>query len=112
MKTTLAIADFTDIAARSDAAAALLRSMAHPARLQILCLLNGGELSVGEINARVALSQSALSQHLALLREQQLVTTRREDQNILYSVPPGPALQVLAGLHAAFCKPADHERRP
>ena len=63
---------------RADEASALLKVLANGQRLRILCLLVDGERSVGEINASVALSQSALSQHLARLREEGLVTTRRE----------------------------------
>src|SRR3546814_8126821 len=76
-------------------AAALLKALANESRLMILCLLADGERSVGEINAMVDLSQSALSQHLAVLREEALVQTRREAQSVYYSLMPGPALAVI-----------------
>ncbi|MDT8893655.1 metalloregulator ArsR/SmtB family transcription factor [Halomonas sp. I1] len=69
-----------------DQASALLKAMANDNRLRILCLLAGTELSVTELNQRLALSQSALSQHLAILRREELVTTRRASQTIYYSL--------------------------
>lgn len=91
---------------RADAAAALLRTLGNPQRLRILCLLVDGERSVGEINAFVPLSQSALSQHLAVLREQDLVSTRRQAQTIFYRLREGPALAILHTLHEQFCQTA------
>ncbi len=87
-------------------AAQLLKALANERRLQVLCLLAGGERSVGEINALLELSQSALSQHLAVLREEGLVATRREAQSIFYSLAPGPAAAVMETLHAIYCAPA------
>jgi len=84
------------------AAAALLKSIANPHRLAILCVLGEGEVSVGELNGRIELAQSALSQHLAVLREQGLVATRRDGQAIYYSVLPGPAADVIHVLHQHF----------
>ena len=92
-------------------AARLLKALANDHRLMILCLLVGGEKSVGEINERVALSQPALSQHLALLREDGLVTTRREAQSIYYGLAPGPAERVIEALHSIYCSPAAASRR-
>ncbi len=89
----------------ASAAASLLRSLANPNRLMILCTLTGEELSVGALNERVPLSQSALSQHLAVLREEGLVTTRREAQTVYYNVPDGPALRILDVLYDAYCGP-------
>lgn len=100
-----------DMAAHAGAAARLLRAMANPYRLQILCVLGEGELSVGALNARIPLSQSALSQHLAVLRDDGLVATRRESQNIHYRVHPGPALDVIKVLHGHFCSTARPRRR-
>ena len=85
------------------AAANLLKVLANPRRLQLLCVLGDDELSVGMLNARVPLSQSALSQHLALLRAEDLVQTRRESQTIFYRVTPGPALDVIHVLYNHFC---------
>jgi DNA-binding transcriptional ArsR family regulator len=85
-------------------AAALLRALANEQRLIVLCNLSAGELSVGELNASLPLSQSALSQHLAVLRESGVVTTRREAQTVYYSLVPGPAAKVVATLHGIYCK--------
>jgi DNA-binding transcriptional ArsR family regulator len=86
-------------------AAALLRALGNEQRLCILCSLLEGPLSVGQINERVDLSQSALSQHLAVLRENQLVETERQSQTIYYSLPQGPARKVLALLQGIYCPP-------
>ena len=87
-------------------AAGFLKALANDQRLLILCSLLGGPMSVGDINERVRLSQSALSQHLGVLREAGLVTTTRQSQTIYYALAPGPALQIMEVLYAAFCEPA------
>ena len=84
----------------------LMRTLANRHRLMILCALVNGELSVGEINAMVPLSQSALSQHLAVMRSEGLVQTRRDGLTIHYSVSDGPALRILKVLHDTFCSAA------
>jgi ArsR family transcriptional regulator len=85
-------------------AAELLKAMANGPRLLVLChLAESGELSVGNLATRVGLGQSALSQHLAKLREQNLVTTRKAAQTVFYSIRDPKALQVLALLHDLFC---------
>jgi DNA-binding transcriptional ArsR family regulator len=91
------------MAQHAQEAAALLRALAHPARLLVLCRLVQGETSVGELQPLIGLSMSALSQHLAVLREMELVTTRRESQTIYYSLSEGPAVGVLEALYAAYC---------
>ena len=87
-------------------AAQLLKALGNEQRLLVLCNLLAGPLSVGELNERVDLSQSALSQHLALLREAGLVDTRREAQTIYYSLPPGPVTRVKAVLQDIYCNAA------
>lgn len=84
-------------------AARLLKALGNEKRLQLLCLLVEGERSVGELNTRLDLSQSALSQHLALLRGDGLVETRREAQTVYYSLAPGPAQRLLETLHGIYC---------
>jgi len=81
----------------------LLKALANESRLMILCNLAGGEMTVGELNTHVDLSQSALSQHLALLRRDGLVQTRRQAQTIHYSLSEGPAQQVIGVLHDIYC---------
>jgi DNA-binding transcriptional ArsR family regulator len=87
-------------------AARLLRVLANETRLLILCLLSDGERSVGELNEEVDLSQSALSQHLAVLRAENLVQTRRAGQTIFYALTDGPAVAIIERLHAIYCRPA------
>ncbi|HEY9217858.1 MAG TPA: metalloregulator ArsR/SmtB family transcription factor [Phenylobacterium sp.] len=89
-------APLIDLEDAAEEAAELLRLLANPHRLQVLCALRTGELSVGEIAARVGLSHSALSQHLAKLRADQVVGTRRQGQAIFYRVVDDEVLSVLA----------------
>jgi DNA-binding transcriptional ArsR family regulator len=91
-------------------AAQLLKALANEQRLHILCNLLDGPLSVGELNQRLDLSQSALSQHLALLREMDLLDTRREAQTIFYSLPDGPVVQIMALLQDIYCPPEPDTR--
>jgi DNA-binding transcriptional ArsR family regulator len=84
-------------------AARFMKALGNEQRLLILCNLLEQPLSVSEINERVQLSQSALSQHLALLREQGMVETRREAQSIYYSLPPGAVTRIMAVLQEIFC---------
>jgi len=93
-----------DMRPHASRAAELLRALANEQRLMILCHLSQGPLSVGELNERVPLSQSALSQHLAVLREQGVVRTERESQTIWYSLPPGLVTRIIGLLHAEFCE--------
>lgn len=84
-------------------ASGLLKAMSNEHRLLILCQLEGGEKSVGELVRLVGLSQSALSQHLARLRRDSLVRTRREAQTIFYSVASREALVLLEQLQLLYC---------
>jgi len=92
-----------DMAQHARAAANLLKALANENRLMILCTLMAGELSVGELNARIPLSQSALSQHLAGLREAGLVSTRKESQTVYYRLEGTEATQVIAVLQSIYC---------
>lgn len=89
--------------ARAEEAAELLKAISNPQRLRVMCILIDGEKTVGELNAQIELSQSALSQHLAVLRDGGLVRTRRESQNVFYSVADGPVHRVIQALHDAYC---------
>ena len=79
-------ADPVVMAGGAEEAARILRAMANENRLMVLCCLGRGELSVSELLERIPLSQSALSQHLAMLRKEGVVDTRREAQAIYYRV--------------------------
>lgn len=97
--------DLTVFEESAGRAAALLRLLGNEKRLMVLCQLVDGELSVGALQARIGLSQSALSQHLALLREQGIVATRRESQTIHYRIADVAALRVIETLAELFCPP-------
>jgi DNA-binding transcriptional ArsR family regulator len=94
-----------DLTARSAEAAALLKAMSNPYRLRILCELQQGERSVTALEKAVGLSQSALSQHLAKLRESKVVATRREAQTIYYRVADPRAERLLRLMYELFCAP-------
>jgi DNA-binding transcriptional ArsR family regulator len=81
----------------------LLKAMANPTRLMVLCQIADGEKSVGELERAIGLSQSGLSQHLAVLRSKDLVTTRRDAQTIYYSLSSQEAGAVMATLYQVFC---------
>lgn len=92
-----------EMTAHAGEASNLLRAMASEHRLMVLCSLVQGEKSVSELMARVPLAQSALSQHLAVLRRERLVTARRDGQTVYYAIKDGPALQVIRVLYESFC---------
>jgi DNA-binding transcriptional ArsR family regulator len=81
----------------------LLRALSNENRLMLLCLLFEGEKSVGELNDSLPLSQSALSQHLAVLREEGMVRPRRAGQNVYYGLASPAARRVIETLHALYC---------
>ena len=89
---------------RADHVSARLALIANPRRLLILCELAKGERSVGALQRAVGLSQSALSQHLAKLREAGMVDTRREGQTIHYRISDPDVQVLMAALYEAFCK--------
>lgn len=84
-------------------AAKLMKALGNESRLLILCHLDNRELSVSELNRCLDLSQSALSQHLAVLRKDGLVKTRRESQTIFYSLEGDTAKRIIHTLHDMFC---------
>ncbi|MBP2314073.1 ArsR/SmtB family transcription factor [Azospirillum soli] len=97
--------NIADLQSNARRASTLLKAMSNERRLLILCYLTEGEKSVGELEELVDLSQSALSQHLARLRRDKLVRTRRSAQNIYYSLNGHEAQTVMATLHGLFCAP-------
>ncbi len=88
---------------RAGEAAEMLRALAHEARLRVLCELVEGERSAGALVAASGLSQSALSQHLAKLRDENLVATRREAQTIYYRLKDANAARLLNTLYEIYC---------
>ena len=95
--------DFDAMQRNAADAVNLLKGLANESRLMIMCVLSEGEISVGQLNQRIHLSQSALSQHLAVLREQGLVQTRRESQTIYYRLADSAAMNVIELLHEVYC---------
>ncbi|HAH09288.1 MAG TPA: ArsR family transcriptional regulator [Alphaproteobacteria bacterium] len=84
-------------------AAGMLKALSNERRLMVLCQLGAGELSVGALQDRLDLSQSALSQHLAVLREEGIVTTRRDGQTIFYRIADPNAVKIIETLASIYC---------
>lgn len=101
---TISAKDLKLMRKHAGAAAAMMAALSHEARLRVLCDLVGGERMAGELVEHSGLSQSALSQHLARLREEGLVATRRKGQAIFYSIADPNAARILAVLHDIYCK--------
>ena len=99
-------ARMAELQANALRAAGLLKSMSNPARLVILCQLAEGERSVGELERAVGLSQSGISQHLAVLRRGDVVSSRRVGQTVLYSLASRDVRILMATLHDVFCRKA------
>lgn len=97
--------DLSQLEAQADRAASRLGLMANPKRLLILCRLAEGEASVTELQRVTELGQSALSQHLARLREAGVVSTRRQAQSIFYSLADPETRALMAALYDVFCAP-------
>lgn len=94
------------MAGKAEEAAQFLRLLAHDARLLVLCaLVEAGEAPAGRLVEISGLSQSALSQHLALLRDQGLVRTRREGVSVIYAIADPKVAALLTTLHGLFCGP-------
>ncbi len=83
----------------------LLKALANPHRLLIICQLLDGECSVGELAAFLGIRDSTVSQHLALLRKDGLVSARRDGQTIWYAISSAPAREVLSALYRIYCGP-------
>jgi ArsR family transcriptional regulator, virulence genes transcriptional regulator len=99
-----------DLQLKAGAAESLLKAMASRPRLMILCELLKGERTVTALHETVGLSMSAISQHLARLREDKLVSTRRESQAIYYSLADDGATRMLEMLYQIFCEPPSERR--
>lgn len=91
---------------RAAAAATFLKALSHEGRLMILCHLNSGEKSVTELEQLLALRQAAVSQQLARLRSDGLVSTRREGKAIFYAIHDPKVRQTIALVYEMFCKSA------
>lgn len=94
---------FAGMETKLDQASQLLKAMASPNRLMLLCMLAEGEKSVSELAEKLNLRQSTVSQHLARLRLDQLVTARREGQSIYYRIADRTAEKVIQILYNTYC---------
>jgi DNA-binding transcriptional ArsR family regulator len=103
MKNTPVLLDPVAFEAKAELAASLLKAMSNPHRLMILCRLGASEASVSELQSDSGLSQSALSQHLAVLRSRELVATRRNAQAIHYRLSDPAVRQVIETLMKIYC---------
>ena len=95
--------DITAMQENAQQATRLLKSLANPSRLLVLCALVTREHTVGELEELTGLSQSAVSQHLARLRDDGLVSTHREAQRIYYSLDNPKVTAILGTLHDIYC---------
>lgn len=95
--------DFNALRASADKASGLMKIMANADRLILLCLLTQGEKSVGEIESILDIRQPTLSQQLTVLREAELVSTRREGKSIYYTISSESALAVMSVLSSQIC---------
>lgn len=109
MKDAIAL-DPRKMRAAADNASALLRALANPDRLLLLCELSQGERSVGDLEEALGIGQPTLSQQLAVLRGEELVATRRDGKRIYYRVRDAKALELLEALYRMFCAPARRGR--
>jgi DNA-binding transcriptional ArsR family regulator len=99
------VMNFEKLQAKTGRASRLLKAMSNQHRLMILCQLSAGEEKcVGELERIIGLSQSALSQHLARLRRDELVKTRRSAQTIYYSLAGDEANRIIASLYELYCR--------
>ena len=89
---------------KAQEACALLKTIAHAERLMVLCQLVEGEVGASVLLEKSALSQSAFSQHLAVLRKHGLVTTRKDAQQVFYSLADARAKKILETMHSMFCQ--------
>lgn len=103
LKVLFAEMDIKAVEKNVESAAKILKALSNERRLLIVCILYKGERSVGALEEIVGLSQSALSQHLARLRRDGIVGTRRDAQTIYYSLKSGETEQILACLHDLYC---------
>ena len=95
--------DFNELHDMAANACELLKAMANEWRLMILCQLSEGEKTVSELQSALGLGQSALSQHLAILRREKIVRSRKHAQSVSYSLTGDEATKVMESLHDVFC---------
>ena len=99
--------DFALLRASADSACRMMKALSNPDRLLLLCQLAQGEMRVGELEERVGVAQPTLSQQLGVLREEGLVSTRRDGKSIYYCIANPQVLALLEVLHAQYCNPPE-----
>ena len=95
--------DLAKLQAAAGQAGTLMKVLSNPDRLLLLCQMTQGEFSVGELEEMTGIKQPTLSQQLTVLREEQLVSTRREGKQIFYNIASKEALAVLQVLYQLYC---------
>lgn len=104
--------DLHDMQAAAGRACELMKVLANPDRLLICCQLSQQEMCVSELETSLGILQPTLSQQLTVLRNADLVATRREGKNIFYQLTSAPALAVMNTLFEQFCTPGDMRSKP
>jgi DNA-binding transcriptional ArsR family regulator len=103
--------DIDMLRSSAEEASRLMKALSNPTRLLLLCQLAHGEQRVGELEAMVGIVQPTLSQQLGVLRDEGLVSTRRESKNIYYQIDNPQALAVLNVLYELFCDTSKGKRK-
>lgn len=105
------VMDLGSLRSSADAACRLMKVLSNPDRLLLLCQLAQGEMRVGELEELVGVMQPTLSQQLGVLRDEGLVSTRREGKSIYYRIDSPQALSVLGVLYDQFCSVPQKKKR-
>lgn len=103
--------DLDNMVSAATQACALLRVLSNRDRLMLLCQMTQGEFCVSELETALGIEQPTLSQQLTVLRQENLVTTRREGKLIFYSIASPEAVAVMGVLYEQFCRPAKGKKR-
>jgi len=103
--------DINMLRSSAEEASRLMKALSNPARLLLLCQLAQGEQRVGELEAMVGIVQPTLSQQLGVLRDEGLVSTRRESKNIYYQIDSPEALAVMNVLYEQFCNTSKRKKK-
>lgn len=105
------VMDLAILRSSADEASRLMKVLSNPDRLLLLCQLTLGEQRVGELEALLGIVQPTLSQQLGVLRDEGLVSTRREGKNIYYQIDSPQALAVMKVLYEQFCDNPERKKR-
>ncbi len=95
--------ELTELQTKATEVSEILKTMAHPERLMVLCQLVDGEVGVAQLQAGTTLSQSAFSQQLSVLKKNNLVSVRKESQQVFYSLADDRVKALIGSFYAIFC---------